>query len=57
MNLNCILNVPENFCHMYFMRGSFLYGAGFLSLEKSTNSNLQVKQYLKITAWFTFPPL
>jgi hypothetical protein len=39
------------------VRDHMQYGAGFLSLEKSTNSNLQMNQCSRITAWSTFPAL
>jgi hypothetical protein len=51
------LHISRIFFYLDFLKDLMLSGAGFLSLERSTNSNLPMKQRLIITASSTFPPL
>jgi hypothetical protein len=50
------LHISRIFSYLDFLKDLMLSGAGFLSLERSTNSNLPMKQCLIITALSTFPP-
>jgi hypothetical protein len=55
MNHSCsYLYLESIFSYLDFLKDAMQSGAGFLSLERSTNSNLRMKQCLIITALSTF---